>query len=569
MCGIAGVSLSPSSTIPVRQLAHELLLHSEERGKVASGIAWAYGDDHLYMKEPKPGGHLPLRVLPKDARTVFVHTRNATYGDPSDNENNHPVVDDKEQVILVHNGVISNHGNIRLGEKDVAFPEVDSSVIPWLLREQGLPGLTQLDGWAALAWFDRSDPGVMYLARTKGNAPMVVVYLKDGSLVFGSTFPIIHASLIRVGYGDQITGGWEVPEHTTLRVKQGQMLSIGNLEPYRWADSKYKTGPTMTQAEKARLEKITNGDAVGYGKDTPVHAPPAGTGTTTTQPSTSPTRAPGYTSPYSGTQGNHVVKQPDGTYVSRSGTTSYSSGGYASGTDGKAKSEYVPTGDVPKKDPLAGFKAPKTTPPKVTNSTSTWPPPGKSTSSYSPPKPNTTFMADSPPNDEVAERDPLEKLPKRPIPMYLEARLTYWVRYVDDEVEYMPFMAEDWYDDDGYLFNIFVILVEDGLRNGIIREWGVLDKDNVRRFAQGLASWTAEANAYKDIAHQLPSAGAKRSIPAEIADVMKARAALNSRDEDKVDEEIESEMESTAMALFSGSVHQMTDDEWEQAARWM
>lgn len=469
MCGIAAISLSPSSTIPVRQLAHELLLHSEERGKVASGIGWAYGGTNFYTKDPKPGGHLSLKVLPKDARTVIVHTRNATYGDPSDNDNNHPVTDPKEEIILVHNGVIANHESIRLEEKDVAFAEVDSSVIPWLIANEGTAGLAQLDGWAALAWLDKQERDAINLARLRGNAPMVVVYLEDGSIVMGSTFPIIHASLIRVGHGDAIIGGYEVPDHTHIRVRHGQVDFMSNITPYSYTACRYKKGKTMTHAEKQRLEKITNGDAVSYGKDTPVHAQPTTGGTT---PAKATSGGPSSTYSYG--------YRPTGSTVV-----------HASGPVSTTPEAYKPTGDGPKSDPLAGFKpranpAPMSTVSKVSKGD------GKPKGFPTP--------------------------PEHPIPRYLEARLTYWVKFVDGRNSYyedMPFVPAD-YEDDGYLYNNFVDLCEQGRLEGYIDKWGAYDKDGVRRWTEHFLTVRGEAEALEAIAKELPPVtGGRRKKPKE------------------------------------------------------
>jgi hypothetical protein len=266
MCGIAGFSLSPHSKLPVRQFAHELLLHSEERGKVAAGFAFMQGGKVYHHKDAKNGGHLPLQSMPKNARVGFIHTRNATKGDPGDNENNHPLVDSKQEITLVHNGVITNHKAIEDGlvkETQEAFPEVDSAVLPALIRENGFKGLEHADGWAAVAWFDVTAPGVLNLARTTGNAPLVIAQLRDGSFVFASTFQILHASLLRVGYGDQIRWGYEVPEHHYYQIKNGGIDVIQGFEKYLVSKAKYKT-VTLTWQEKKDLEAVTNGSAVSY-----------------------------------------------------------------------------------------------------------------------------------------------------------------------------------------------------------------------------------------------------------------------------------------------------------------
>lgn len=352
ICGIAGISLSPSSTIPVRQLAHELLLHSEERGKVASGFAWQGPKKTIFHKDDVPGGHLSLTSLPKEARLFITHTRNATYGDPADNENNHPLLDPQNKIVLVHNGVVTNHTQIRTHVTD-ALPEVDSTVIPWLLATDGVEALSEIDGWAALAWLDVRTPGMLHLARTKGSAPMMVLSLKDGSLIFGSTFQIIHAALIRVGAGDQIAWGWEVPDHTYMQVQDGQLTLVKNLAAYTWASAQYKTGTsqysnTPNAQELKRLQDITNGGAKSYGKDTPVHAPPVAVRPVT------PALTPAAGRPV----GGHVGAKTPPTAASLAGA------GVSSSQDRRYNPETKAWEDAP-----ASGKGYYTTPPPVSTST--------------------------------------------------------------------------------------------------------------------------------------------------------------------------------------------------------
>ena len=563
MCGIAAISLSPSSTIPVRQLAHELLLHSEERGKVASGIGWWYGGNPLYMKDGKPGGHLPLKVLPKDARSVIVHTRNATYGDPADNENNHPVTDPGEEIILVHNGVISNHDAIRTGEKETAFPEVDSSVIPFLIQKEGTQGLMHLDGWAALAWLDKLEPDMINLSRLKGNAPMVIVYLKDGSIVMGSTFPIIHAALIRVGYGDAIVQGYEVPDHTHIRVKHGTVNLMTNVTPYKYADTRYKGGKHLSQAERARLEKITNGDAVSYGKDNPVHQPPPATtyGGTAYQ-----TGSGQYGTKPPVVGGGSAASKPTTTPPAASAGTSTGSAGASSGKGVPAlppvaaKSEkYKATGDGPKVDPLKGFKAPKPLPPST----------------------HTTYVGGA--SSQGGTVTPINgKKPgfptpqQHPIQRYLEARLTYWIDYVNTDGtiirEVDPFIMSD-YEDDGYLYNAFVDMTNEGQQGGFIGKWGVFGPGGKALSSDHFTTVAGEAASLEAIAKTLPPVERGRRKTPSLEDFQDRYSSFIDENDDTPDEPRNDVLGNEGGPKGSEdrpkAMWDMTEDEWrEQFSHW-
>lgn len=188
MCGIAAFSKPEGSTVNARLLAHHLLTQIESRGSHASGFAYSNPDGSVGIyKNPTPGSQLGLQELPRDARTVIIHTRYATQGDPRDNRNNHPVISTDRSIALVHNGVISNDFGLRaeLGI-DQRHGEVDSLVIPSLIAQQGVDGLSKLRGYAAIAWIDNSQATELNIARLK-NSPVAYTHLADGTFVMAST----------------------------------------------------------------------------------------------------------------------------------------------------------------------------------------------------------------------------------------------------------------------------------------------------------------------------------------------------------------------------------------------
>lgn len=290
MCGIAGFSLAPSSTIDVKQLAHYLLQLSEERGIVASGWAMQEGAAVTHLKSAKPGGRLPVRTLPPEAHTVILHTRNATMGDPADNRNNHPLVSESGDVTLIHNGVVKNHELFR--KVWTNLPPVDSAVLPELVEKYGLTGLKETTGWAAIAWLDTQTPDTIHLAR-QGDAPIVLVTLKDGSSIFASTFGIIIVSLKRMGLDTEIEWGYEFEDRQALDLSRGRITGMATVPKYVYAELMFKPATTtsyQTAAEKEeekRLKAITSGEKYtppkvtpksgGTQNKTPQYTPPAGT----------------------------------------------------------------------------------------------------------------------------------------------------------------------------------------------------------------------------------------------------------------------------------------------------
>lgn len=220
MCGIGGFSLSKTSRVNSRRLAHELLTLLEYRGGHASGYA-AFdkrGELNIY-KDDRPGSQLPLSGLPRNSKNVILHTRYATQGSPIDNRNNHPVISGTGKTALVHNGVISNDDEFR-GSRHPweVIGQVDSAVIPNVLEFNGIPGLKDLEGYAAIAWVEQGKPRIHNLARLE-SSPVHYTWLEDGSLVWASTDLILETALTEVGlsYGHV----FELPEKTAMKVVNG------------------------------------------------------------------------------------------------------------------------------------------------------------------------------------------------------------------------------------------------------------------------------------------------------------------------------------------------------------
>ena len=223
MCGIAAFSRPEGSNKNARHLAHHLLTQIESRGSHASGFAYITEDAKVGIyKNPTPGSQLSLHELPRDARTVILHTRYATQGAVEDNRNNHPVISTDRKVALVHNGVISNDAALRgpLGI-DARHGEVDSLVIPSLIAQEGVEGLSKLGGYAAIAWLDVRSPGDLYIAKLK-SSPVAYTHMFDGTFVMASTPALLIKALM--GAGEYHGGVFELAEGRMLSVQDGFIL---------------------------------------------------------------------------------------------------------------------------------------------------------------------------------------------------------------------------------------------------------------------------------------------------------------------------------------------------------
>lgn len=199
MCAILGVSFAPGSTIDRQALAAALLDEGDVRGRDASGWAWARGDEDGMFKANVPGANISVEDIPQDAEAIIAHTRAATTGSPTVNDNNHPVLSPSGNIRLVHNGVIYNHLELRgVLDNGAQLAEVDTSVIPGVLEELGLENTDLIAGDASAAWFDRETGSMIHLARFS-HSPVNVAFLEDGSFAFASTESILGRALNTAG----------------------------------------------------------------------------------------------------------------------------------------------------------------------------------------------------------------------------------------------------------------------------------------------------------------------------------------------------------------------------------
>lgn len=239
MCGIAAFSVPLTSKLNARNLAHHLLSQIEKRGTHASGFAYigADGSSGVY-KNPKPGSQLSLAELPRDAKSVILHTRYATQGSVNDNRNNHPVMSTDNTIALVHNGVISNDHGLRpqLGI-DQRHGEVDSLVIPSLIQQQGVSSLSKLGGYAAIAWLDTQEDGELHIARLK-SSPVSYTHLIDGTFVMASTPELLGEAVEDAGL---IGGGiFAMAETTMMSVIGGFIYEAGRSPSMTYDYGSYK-----------------------------------------------------------------------------------------------------------------------------------------------------------------------------------------------------------------------------------------------------------------------------------------------------------------------------------------
>ena len=173
MCGIAGYSLSQSSSVDRTLAAQSLLAGIAERGADAVGYAHRRAGQPTEVHKQRTGAsELLERVsVPAEAVEALVHVRDYTKGHPSIAANNHPIR--HGAVVGIHNGIIANDDEIfaRHGFTRAA-PEmtVDSEAIFALAEASAnrADALEELFGAMATAWVDDRRSGLVFLARGVG-----------------------------------------------------------------------------------------------------------------------------------------------------------------------------------------------------------------------------------------------------------------------------------------------------------------------------------------------------------------------------------------------------------------
>jgi len=170
MCGIAGYSLSPDSTVERTLAAQALLAGIAERGADAVGYAWRGEQGPIDVTKLRGGASALLDeiALPSSAQQALIHVRDFTKGHPEIAANNHPI---RHGVVVgIHNGIIQNDDALlaRYGiDREEPEMTVDSEAIFALVEHHrnGVRALRQLRGAMAAAWLDERDSTTLYLAR--------------------------------------------------------------------------------------------------------------------------------------------------------------------------------------------------------------------------------------------------------------------------------------------------------------------------------------------------------------------------------------------------------------------
>ena len=197
MCGIIGVVQKRGQVAP---FLHQALKRLEYRGYDSVGVT-TISNGQLHMKKDKgkiEEVHKKLNLDEMPGCIGIGHTRWATHGIPS-MYNAHPHFDCKNEIAVVHNGVIDNFLELRneLESKGHEFTsETDTEVIPHMIEDFVSDGLTlddaitevtrRIEGTYAIVAMTSKDDGKIVCTRD-GNP--LVIGRKEGATYVSSDIP--------------------------------------------------------------------------------------------------------------------------------------------------------------------------------------------------------------------------------------------------------------------------------------------------------------------------------------------------------------------------------------------
>jgi glucosamine 6-phosphate synthetase-like amidotransferase/phosphosugar isomerase protein len=238
MCGIAGYSLSPKSSVDRTLAAQALLAAIAERGADAVGYAHRTEGGAISVHKQRTGASALLdRIeIPDGATEVLIHVRDYTKGHPRIEANNHPVC--HGSIVGIHNGTIANDDEIfeeRGFERAAPEMTVDSEVIFAVAQasQDVTRALEDLRGSMATAWLDERRRNTVFLARGVGR-PLWLGTTRHEAF-FASTE---HALEVLERYTGLKLRKRELPEGIVKVLEQGRIARADRFRPDREYDEK-------------------------------------------------------------------------------------------------------------------------------------------------------------------------------------------------------------------------------------------------------------------------------------------------------------------------------------------
>ena len=243
MCGIFGFTFQKKSQFfsKAEKAAQALYELSETRGKEASGFSINNGKQIFTHKTPLSAKSLVKSQNFKntfkqssdsanDFLSLIGHSRLVTNGDENDNKNNQPVI--KHGAVTIHNGIIVNHADIWQKLNTTPVSELDSEVIPEIVKPLLDNGKNLSDSFSNLysEIYGMASIAMMFedsndIALSTNNGSIYFVSCeKDGLFAFASERLILSELLKKLEIANEYSNNITqlLPDETILVKQKGE-----------------------------------------------------------------------------------------------------------------------------------------------------------------------------------------------------------------------------------------------------------------------------------------------------------------------------------------------------------
>tara|TARA_Y100000310_G_scaffold342235_1_gene444450 strand:- start:1265 stop:2197 length:933 start_codon:yes stop_codon:yes gene_type:complete len=205
MCSIAGLIFKNNKNIEYKKLIIDrLLLNGSDRGKDATGICLINSktNDILiyknnknaidFIKDKRYINFLDKNL--KDCNIALLHNRATTQGTQKNIKNNHPILNKKNNSVLIHNGMVYNYNELKKQFKLKLDGYVDSEIIIKLydlLRGDFQKMINVIEGDITFSLYHNNN-----LFLYKDSNPLTLCYdKKNDVIIFSSKKEFIKNSL--------------------------------------------------------------------------------------------------------------------------------------------------------------------------------------------------------------------------------------------------------------------------------------------------------------------------------------------------------------------------------------
>lgn len=271
MCGIVGYigkNKDVSSGL-------EALKRLTYRGYDSTGVA-AFDSENGKIHCVKADGKIEnlyekFAKQPFSGMPLVAHCRWATHGEPSE-KNAHPHWDCRQNIYLVHNGIIENYKSLKKNleaEGHKFLSETDTEVLPHLiekffqgnLEEATRKALSFIEGTYGLAIIAKEDPNKIVIA--KKSSPLLVglgegefIVASDPAAVVARTKKVVYLEDNEIGVLTHSAGSGQAADFKILTLDQRQIMRPHFNLDWDWEEASKAGYPHYTLKEIFEIPEV-------------------------------------------------------------------------------------------------------------------------------------------------------------------------------------------------------------------------------------------------------------------------------------------------------------------------